>query len=73
MLTTELENYQVNSLAEQGSKGVMSLTALKIECEQLRKDNSKLITMLKSTKEFEHYSFNTEEGGYAVQLEGSQE
>jgi hypothetical protein len=66
ILTLELENYQVESLAEQGSKGMMGHTALKIECEQLRKDNSKLITMLKSTKEFEHFSFNIEEGGYAV-------
>ena len=49
------------------------MTALRIECDQLRKDNSKLIGMLKSTKEFENHNFNTQDGGYAVQLPGSSE
>ena len=51
----------------------MSMTALRIECDQLRKDNSKLIGMLKSTKEFENHNFNTDDGGYAVQLPGASE
>jgi hypothetical protein len=32
-----------------------------------------MISMLKSTREFENYNFNADDGGYAVQLPGPSE
>jgi hypothetical protein len=55
----DLERYEVEFLAgggEQGSKtGASAVTAAHIEAEQLRKDNQRLLQMLKGTKEYENF------------------
>jgi hypothetical protein len=47
----DIEKYEVDYLTGKGDKGDLSNTALRIESEQLRKDNQKLLDMLKGTKE----------------------
>lgn len=53
-LKRELEKYEIDFLAgngEQGSRGITGAT-LKIEVDQLRKDNAHLLKLLKETKEY---------------------
>ena len=47
----------------------MSIIALRIETEQLKKDNTKLLGMLKGTKEFESFgNFVEDSGGKAIRI-----
>ena len=73
-LRQELERYELDYLAgsgEQGSKNNthLSATAVRIEAEQLRKDNQRLMAMLRGTKEYEHFGeFIEDSGGNAMRL-----
>lgn len=52
-----------------GDKGELSTSALKIESEQLRKDNQRLLEMLKNTKEYAEFgNFVEDSGGNAIRI-----
>jgi hypothetical protein len=76
-LKQDLEKYELEYLAgagEQGSKtGTRSVSTLKVEVEQLRKDNQRLMHMLKGTREYENFGqFVDDSGGLATRLPGAQ-
>ena len=52
----------------------VSLTAFKMELEQLRKDNATLQAMLANTKEYSHFgNFVADSGGMAMRLPQTEE
>lgn len=75
-ISNELQQYEIGVLAGSAAgqaagkhSGVLSLSAMKMELEQLRKDNSKLQDMLKSTKEYADFgNFVADSGGQAIRL-----
>lgn len=65
----DLEKYEVDYLVGRGDKGELSTSALKIESEQLRKDNQRLLEMLKNTKEYAEFgNFVEDSGGNAIRV-----
>lgn len=65
----ELEKYEVDYLVGRGDHQEMSNSALKIESEQLRKDNQRLLEMLKNTKEYAEFgNFVEDSGGNAIRI-----
>tara|TARA_B110000285_G_scaffold199024_1_gene231880 strand:- start:949 stop:1260 length:312 start_codon:yes stop_codon:yes gene_type:complete len=65
----DIEKYEVDYLTGKGDKGDLSNTALRIESEQLRKDNQKLLEMLKGTKEYAEFgNFVEDSGGNAIRI-----
>ena len=65
----DLEKYEVDYLVGRGDKGELSTSALKIESEQLRKDNQRLLEMLKNTKEYAEFgNFVEDSGGNAIRI-----
>ena len=75
-LKRELERYEVDFLAgngEQGSRGISGAT-LKIEVDQLRKDNAHLLKLLKQTKEYGQFGEYAEDsGGNAMRVPTDQQ
>lgn len=78
LMKQDIERFEIEQLAgtgEVGSKfGGVSLSALRIESEQLRKDNAKLLNLLSKTKEYENFgNFVDDLGGNAVRIQTGKE
>lgn len=78
LMKQDIERFEIEQLAgtgEVGSKfGGVSLSALRIESEQLRKDNAKLLNLLSKTKEYENFgNFVDNLGGNAVRIQTGKE
>jgi hypothetical protein len=74
----EIEQYEIQRLDNSGNQNLnstnlnkqqYSFTAIKIELEQLRKDNQRLQSMLKNTKEYGQFGeFVEDSGGMAIRI-----
>jgi len=78
LMKQDIERFEIEQLAgtgEVGSKfGGVSLSAFRIESQQLRKDNAKLLNLLSKTKEYENFgNFVDHLGGNAVRIQTGKE
>ena len=70
-MKNDLEKYEIDHLGGAGEQGSrkMGSTGPQVEIEQLRKDNQRLVSMLKGTKEYEQFgNFIEDSGGNANRL-----
>ena len=74
-LMNELQQYEIEVLAgsttaDKGPRhGSVSVSAMKMELEQLRKDNARLTEMLKKTKKYADFgNFVEDSGGQAIRV-----
>lgn len=74
-MKADIERFEIEQLGGTGGGGSgVSLAALRIESEQLRKDNARLLSLLSKTKEYQNFgNFVEDSGGNAVRLPKKEE
>ena len=70
LMKADIERFEIEQLGGTGGGGSgVSLAALRIESEQLRKDNARLLALLSKTKEYQNFgNFVEDSGGNAIRL-----